>query len=126
MKLEQGRTVVFDFDGVIHKYSEGWLDGSIYDEANMDMVDLIAKLQELKIPCAIVSTRDPQQIKEWWDNQVFSVKAEVISADNGFFNDCKYVGITNRKIAAQLYIDDRAYRYEGQSCEQMLSEFFSL
>ena len=113
MKIEKGRTIVFDFDGVIHKYSEGWLDGSIYDEAI---------LQGLDIPCAIVSTRDPYQIKEWWDRQLFNVAAEVISNDAQFFNDCRFVGITNRKIAAQLYIDDRAYLYQGQTCQQMLSE----
>lgn len=122
MKIEKGRTVVFDFDGVIHKYSEGWLDGSIYDEANMDIIKLISRLQGLNIPCAIVSTRDPYQIKEWWDRQHFNVAAEVISNDAKFFNDCRFVGITNRKIVAQLYIDDRAYLYQGQTCQQMLSE----
>lgn len=120
LNLEQGKAVAFDFDGVIHKYSEGWKDGSIYDEPNMDILDLILLLQLAKIPCVIISTREPNQIKEWWDKQGFTIMAKPLCFETIFFNDCTYVGITNRKIPAQLYIDDRAYRYSGQTVREFL------
>ena len=39
-----GKTIVFDFDGVIHKYSKGWQDGSIYDEPTPGVSAVIEKL----------------------------------------------------------------------------------
>ena len=120
LNLEQGKAVAFDFDGVIHKYSEGWKDGSIYDKPNMEILNLILLLQLAKIPCVIISTRDPNQIKEWWDKQGFAIIVKPLCFETKFFNDCTYVGITNRKIPAQLYIDDRAYRYTGQSVKEFL------
>ena len=120
LNLEKEKTVAFDFDGVIHKYSEGWKDGSIYDEPNMEILDLILLLQLANIPCVIISTREPNQIKEWWDKQGFTIKAKPLRSETKFFNDCTYVGITNRKIPAQLYIDDRAYRYTGQTAKEFL------
>ena len=45
-KLETGKAVCFDFDGVIHLYRKGWRDGSIYDEPNWEMIDLIKLLQQ--------------------------------------------------------------------------------
>lgn len=120
LNLESGKVVAFDFDGVIHKYSEGWKDGSIYDEPNMEMLDLIQLLQLANIPCVIISTREPNQIKEWWDKQGFTIMAKPLCFETRFFNDCTYVGITNRKIPAQLYIDDRAYRYTGQTAKEFL------
>ena len=123
LNLKKCQAVAFDFDSVIHKYSEGWIDGSIYDEPNMKVLDLILLLQIQKIPCVIISTRDPQQIKDWWDEQGFTIRAEVLDFDTKFFNDCSYVGITNRKIPAQVYVDDRAYRYTNQTPQQFLIDF---
>lgn len=120
INLEEGKAVAFDFDGVIHKYSRGWQDGSIYDEPNKDVLDLMLILQLMKIPCVIISTREPNQIKEWWDKQGFTIVAKPLCFETKFFNDCTYVGITNRKIPAQLYIDDRAYKYTGQTVKEFL------
>ena len=120
--LKEGHAVAFDFDGVIHKYSKGWQDGSIYDEVNVDVLDIIATLQLHNISCVIMSTRDPQQIKDWWDKQWFSegIQVKVLDFNTVFYNDCTCLGITNRKIAAQLYIDDRAYGYSKQNIDELL------
>lgn len=120
VNLKESHAVAFDFDGVIHKYSKGWQDGSIYDEVNVDVLDIINTLMMNNIQCIIMSTRDPQQIKDWWNEQGFDIKTKVLDFNTAFYNDCDYLGITNRKIAAQLYIDDRAYRYTGQNTDEFL------
>ena len=51
------KTVVFDFDGVIHKYSKGWQDGSIYDEPVEGIKDIIDKLRQSGYKVVVVSTR---------------------------------------------------------------------
>lgn len=123
LNIKKGYAVAFDFDGVIHKYSEGWQDGSIYDEYNPEILDLILLLNTMKIPVFILSTREPKQIKEWWDEQEFTLKAEVIEPNTLFFNDLDYVGITRTKLPAQIYVDDRAYKYTGQTVKEFLFDF---
>lgn len=66
LNIKEGHAVAFDFDGVIHKYSKGWQDESIYDEYNPGVLDLILLLNTMKVPVFILSTREPKQIKEWW------------------------------------------------------------
>jgi hypothetical protein len=127
IKLKENLAVCFDFDGVIHKYRKGWQDGSIYDECNKNAIDLIVVLQHMNIPVFICSTRNPKQIKEWLDKTIIGFRNEIINDDTTFWNDLRVVGITNRKLPAQLYIDDRAYKYENQSVQEFLmslSEFY--
>lgn len=121
--LKEGHAVAFDFDGVIHKYSKGWQDGSIYDEPNYNVIDIILLLMKSNVPVFILSTREPQQIKEWWDKYDFGIKTELLPDTIKFFNDTTYIGITNKKIPAQIYVDDRAYRYTGQTATTFFSDF---
>lgn len=120
LKLEKGHAVCFDFDGVIHKYSKGWQDGSIYDEANPEVLDLMLLLQKLGIPVFICSTRKPEQIISWWNRQGFWADAITINDNETFWKDTKFIGVTNRKLPAQMYIDDRAYKYTGQTVKQFI------
>ena len=120
LKLNKGHAVCFDFDGVIHKYSKGWQNGDIYDEYNKNVLELMLLLQKLGIPVFICSTREPIQIINWWNKQGFWCEAISISNDKTFWNDLKYIGVTNRKLPAQLYIDDRAYKYTGQTVKQFI------
>lgn len=119
------KCVVFDFDGVIHRYREGWKDGSIYDEANEQVVELIQHIlaERDDYSVCICSTRDPEQIVKWaHDKHLFP--ARVIHDDVKFWNDGDCVGVTNRKLPAVLYIDDRAYRYIPDNDYKSAKDFF--
>ncbi len=109
------KTIVLDFDGVIHAYSKGWFDGSIYDPPLPGALRGIAKLMDLWNVC-IVSTRDPQTIVTWFKNQwgngeaMFAVQC--IPPEERFWDKPYCLGITNRKIVADVYVDDRAYHFD--------------
>lgn len=109
------KTIVFDFDGVIHKYSKGWQDGSIYDGYNQEIIDIMEKLAKEGYPIAIVSTRNPIQISQWWNNKNFNIKATPKINGEKFWNDSNYIGVFNYKIPAAVYIDDRAICFNGES-----------
>lgn len=129
-----GKTVAIDFDGVIHKYSKGWHDGSIYDDEIQGVFEVIKKIIDSGHPVVIMSTRSPKQIKKWlvpkimiseyerdgmgndparWVEPRFGFTCKVLPKSTIFHDDLWVVGITDRKVAAMCYVDDRAIEFEG-------------
>ncbi len=86
-----------DFDGVIHRYSRGWHDGTIYDKP-MKGVKLALRRLRKEFKIVIFSRRAAHQgaaeIKKW-------LGANKISYDT----------VTRVKPRAHWYIDDRAIRF---------------
>jgi hypothetical protein len=108
-------TVGVDFDGVIHKYSRGWGDGSVYDEP----VDgAFTALHALMVSYSVFihTSRDPLQVMAWIEAHS---NIKCLSEGDGTGSGYKFWGgqgvllVTNRKLPAVAYIDDRGIRFEN-------------
>lgn len=127
------RTIAIDFDGVIHKYSKGWQDGSIYDEPFEDAFESIRELMEDGYSVFVFTARNVKQTKEWLRSKTYTKELvgdaipSIVELDNykydfsvkkipfwiKFWQKRFVLGVTNRKLPAQIYIDDRAYKFKG-------------
>ena len=89
------KTIAVDFDGVIHKYSKGWHDGSIYDGPVEDVKRALDLLRERGFSIVIFTCRpDLESIIVW-------CKMHNITVDE----------VTHTKPKAIAYIDDRGLRF---------------
>ena len=67
---------------------------------------------------AIVSTRNPIQISEWWNDHNIPIYATPVLDDKTtFWNTKNYIGVFNRKIPAMVYIDDRGLTLDGNTAD---------
>lgn len=102
-----------DFDGVIHRYSNGWQNGEIYDRATAGFFDwaeeakkvfkLVIYSSRSKTPEGVAAMREwmGAQIQEWRKGRdEFSLWPD----------DFEYA---SEKPTAFLTIDDRAIQFEG-------------
>ena len=131
--MAHAKTIAIDFDGVIHKYSKGWQDGSIYDKEVDVVFEAIQDIMGRGECVFIFSTRSPRQIKRWLKEKImqsewhaigygdpvdytypkFGYTCQVIPFWKKFWNKPKVIGITRRKLPAHVYIDDRAIVFKG-------------
>lgn len=117
------KTIVFDFDGVIHKGYKGWKDGSIYGEIDDELLRFISELMN-KYQIVISSCRPAGQIVDFMNEYCkkldFELKFELFEKDmekNLFWNKDNVVGVTNMKASGILYIDDHGYRYNNDGLD---------
>lgn len=110
------KTIVFDFDGVIHKGYKGWKDGSIYGQIDYDLLWYIKDLMK-NYYIVISSNRPAEQIVDFLNKDGNNpLDFEVFKKDmngNMYWNKDNVVGVTNEKAVGIIYIDDRGYRYNG-------------
>ena len=110
------KTIVFDFDGVIHKGYKGWKDGSIYGEIDFKLLGYISQLLK-KYYIVISSNRPAKQIVEFMNKlELPELKFEIFKKDLGknmYWNKDNVIGVTNEKAVGILYVDDRAFRYNN-------------
>jgi hypothetical protein len=102
-------TIAVDFDGVVHQYSRGWQDGTIYDPPLPGALDGLRALME-QHAVFIFTTREPVQVRKWLDQFGFFCTTHY---DGPFWNERGILLITNQKLAATAYLDDRAVRFEN-------------
>jgi len=105
-EINMYKRVMVDLDETIHKYSKGFLDGSIYDEPFEGAKEAINWLKSQGYEIVIFTTRASREnALEMGGNHEEQIKNVATWLTD---NDIYYDRITAEKIAADFYIDDKA------------------
>lgn len=108
------KTVVFDFDGVIHSYTSGWKgEADIYDPPVPGIREAIQNIRASGYRVVVVSTRC---------RSAYGMGAvRRYLRDSGITVD----GVMAEKPPAVCYIDDRAICFDGhpETLLEMISSF---
>jgi hypothetical protein len=101
---------------VIHAYSKGWQDGTIYDEPLPGAFEALALLMKT-YAVMVHTTREPASVGRWIKERCgidtcWHVDPATLPE---FWNDQTCILVTDRKLPAVAYIDDRAIRFENWS-----------
>lgn len=115
----EGKTVAIDFDGVIHKSSKGFHDGTIYDDpipGSLEAIKQISQEYEIVVYTCKAKKDRPlvqgktgiQLVEEWLVKHKFSDYIKEVTSD---------------KPRAFVYIDDRAIEFtDWKSAMEKLNE----
>ncbi|WP_081413605.1 prolyl aminopeptidase [Eisenibacter elegans] len=106
--LQGKNKIAIDFDGVLHRYSKGWQDGSIYDDPIDGAREAMQRLKELGYYLIIFSTRANRIYRKKGHNPVREMQQWLRKHQIPYHEIC-----TTGKPRAQIYVDDRALAFKG-------------
>ena len=90
------RPLSIDFDGVIAEY-DGWKGVSHYGNPMPGAKEFLEKLKSVGLGFSISTVRDIKSVRKWFEKYKMPFPKE----------------ITNKKIKAPVYIDDRSLSFDG-------------
>lgn len=105
------RTYGIDFDGVIHSFDKGYHDGTIYGTPIDGAIESIRFIMKSSTVFIFTARRPLSEVVEWMRN--FGFECVLDDGREKFWNTKGVILVTNRKIPAFAYIDDRAVRFES-------------
>lgn len=100
------KRAMIDLDGTIHRYSQGYKDGKIYDDAFTGAKEVINWLKKQGFEIVIFTTRASVEANKEFDNDRKEEIKNIIRWLRK--HDIYFDRITGEKLAASFYIDDRA------------------
>lgn len=103
------RTYGIDFDGVIHSYEKGFHDGTIYGTPIEGSLDSIRNLMESSSVFIFTARRPLSSVLNWMTNLGFECQLD--DGEIVFWDVKGKLLITQRKLPAFVYIDDRAVTF---------------
>lgn len=110
---QSGRTIAFDFDGVIATYA-GYEGGDNVREPIAATVEAIKQLKEQGYKILIHSTRSDEFLQRYFEE--FAIPYDYINR-----RPDKEGGNPGKPIA-YVYVDDRAICYQRQSAEELVDQ----
>jgi hypothetical protein len=105
-------TIAVDFDGVIHAYSRGWADGTIYDPPLPDALTGLRALME-HAAVFVHTTRAPHEVARWLRERGLDAIADSPVSAREFWDERGLLLVSSRKYPALAYLDDRAVRFHS-------------
>ena len=109
-KVENSKNIAIDFDGVIHKCSKGYHDGTVYDNPVDGALESLKQISSMGFNIIIFSCKSKsdrptvdgktgtQMVWEWLEK--YGVKDLIRD-------------VVSEKPRACLFIDDKGYRFEN-------------
>jgi hypothetical protein len=110
------RTICVDFDGVLHSYIQPWIAPHVIPDPPVDgavewLFEIIQHFDVVIFSTRAKTWRGRRAIRRWiykhWGVGLYRESLGNIGVEN--------VKITAKKEPGLIYIDDRAYRFDGKN-----------
>jgi hypothetical protein len=115
---ENKPTLLLDFDGVIHAYSKGWEDGTIYDGPTEGFFEWAVEANKLFKLVVYSSRSNTEQgitdMKDWLQLHVIAWRHSQMERNSGIATALLEFEFPDHKPPAWLTIDDRAITFTGR------------